>query len=190
MVGGEYDWVGIADVTSDVHTQFLSDVSIALNTSYKDSGSESHIQNVAQALSDIYHFTNVWFSTSNSESDWPLRAIAANLVVSNSVVLAVANVNAKGEVTARRTVIADGYGYKDDTLYVHLNMGQGGKDDGWYTMPIATNGYNKIEASVINVNPFYTTDEQAALAGRVVDERGDPLAGAKVEVVRRTGALL
>jgi len=86
-------------------------------------------------------------------------------------------------------VVADGYGYASGTLYTHLNIGWNGDDDAWYHLPVV-DGYtyrsSVLDEVVYNVFPEKTGD---LLTGRVLDESGQPVAGATVsagEAMART----
>jgi len=63
-------------------------------------------------------------------------------------------------------IICDGWNETDNTY--HLNMGWGGQDNGWYTLPYGMPaGYNAIEQAVINIDggePFIDVSGQVVAA--------------------------
>ena len=83
-------------------------------------------------------------------------------------------------------VVADGYGYASGTLFTHLNIGWNGDDDAWYHLPVV-DGYayrsTVLDEVVYNVFPEKTGD---LLTGRVLDENGQPVAGAVVSTGEAT----
>ena len=78
-------------------------------------------------------------------------------------------------------VLADGYGYSGETLYVHLNLGWSGWCDVWYALPdvIPNDQYEShlVNSIVYNIFPEATGD---LLSGRVTFPDGTPNAGAVV----------
>lgn len=78
-------------------------------------------------------------------------------------------------------VLADGYGYSGETLYVHLNLGWSGWCDVWYALPdvIPNDQYEShlVNSVVYNIFPEATGD---LLSGRVTFPDGTPNAGAVV----------
>lgn len=76
------------------------------------------------------------------------------------------------------SIVGDGYGYNENTLYVHLNMGWNGEDSMWYALPkinAAINHYyftNVLDA-VYNIIPG--SGIRGVLSGRVLCD-GKPVA--------------
>lgn len=83
-------------------------------------------------------------------------------------------------------VVADGYGYSDDAFYVHINGGWGGSGNMWYCPPqaIFTDNYDVISDVIYNIFP----DTQGPIvSGRVLDNRGKPIADADVDFYTVSG---
>lgn len=84
-------------------------------------------------------------------------------------------------------IVGDGYGYNDDTLYVHLNMGWSGSDDVWYQLPdMGTTSeqkaaFNSVDDIVYNIIPD-GSDSKAVISGRVTVPTGAPASFAKVAI--------
>ena len=77
-------------------------------------------------------------------------------------------------------VVADGYGYHDGKLYIHINYGYGGTSDGWYDTTTDINGKN-IEAMVANIfPPTRGARHSSIVSGRILDANGDPVANASI----------
>ena len=76
-------------------------------------------------------------------------------------------------------VLADGYGYNFSTQYYHINMGWSGSHDAWYNLPnINSNpSFNVIDECVYNI---FTSGKGEIISGRVTDEFGNPVRGARV----------
>ena len=80
-------------------------------------------------------------------------------------------------------IVGDGYGYSDNTLYLHLNYGWSGSGNAWYAPPgLSAGGYNfsVLDGFVYNV---YTNQTAGSVicSGRVLTQGGAPLAGATVK---------
>jgi len=84
-------------------------------------------------------------------------------------------------------VVADGYGFSDETLYTHLNMGWSGVDDAWYNLPdVSTDNIKSsfVQSIIYNIYPTGTGD---ILSGRITDEDCNPVLGATVSVALASG---
>ena len=83
-------------------------------------------------------------------------------------------------------VVADGYGYQDDKLYIHINYGYSGSSDGWYDTTTDVNGKN-LESFVANIfPPTLGARHSSVISGRVLDTSGNPIANATVTATGAT----
>ncbi len=83
-------------------------------------------------------------------------------------------------------VVADGYGYHNDKLYIHINYGYGGSSDGWYDTTTDVNGKN-LESFVANIfPPVLGARHSSVISGRVLDRSGNPVADATVTATGAT----
>jgi len=83
-------------------------------------------------------------------------------------------------------VVADGYGYQDDKLYIHINYGYSGSSDGWYDTTTDVNGKN-LESMVANIfPPTLGARHSSVISGRVLDTSGNPIANATVTATGAT----
>lgn len=82
-------------------------------------------------------------------------------------------------------IVADGYGWNNDTEYVHLNMGWAGQCDVWYNLPnmeSANSEFTVVDDLVYNVIPD-GSDKSAIVSGRVLNSEGKVEAGAAENTV-------
>ncbi len=123
--------------------------------------------------------------------DLPVAArnamINANLDAGFPVILELWRLDANGAVSGGHTVIADGYGFNNQTMYHHLNMGWLGSNDAWYNLPdvdTESRDYTIFDACLYNIFP---TGSGEIISGRVTDSNGIPLAGVIVTADRDGG---
>ncbi len=77
-------------------------------------------------------------------------------------------------------VVADGYGYHDGKLYIHINFGYGGTKDGWYDTTTQVQDKN-IQDMVANIfPPTRGARHSSVISGRILDANGNPVANASV----------
>ena len=77
-------------------------------------------------------------------------------------------------------VVADGYGYHDGKLYIHINFGYGGSKDGWYDPTTQVQDKN-VQAMVANIfPPTRGARHSSVISGRILDANGNPVANASV----------
>ena len=87
-------------------------------------------------------------------------------------------------------VVADGYGYHNGTLYIHINYGHGGTNSGWYD-PTSTigSGNRSLQDMVANIfPPTRGARHSSVISGRVLDANGAPVANATVTATGATTA--
>ena len=79
----------------------------------------------------------------------------------------------------KHEIVADGYGFIDGCLFVHMNMGWGGSSDAYYREPVSGGGTSAgaIKCYVANI---FTNGTGRIVSGRVTDSAGKPVAGATV----------
>ena len=188
MIGGTYDWahmpydprmvpydwdnvIGIAKLTYDA--------GVTVNMSYKSGGSGSFVGRVAGSLTGTFGYSNAVFDYSRSglgDEDYR-KAILPNLDARLPVVLGIHSTGDTGHA-----ILADGYGYYNDELYLHMNMGWKGSEDYWYTPAVidTSNGtYNSILCVSFNISTNAPKNFVIA-SGRVLDQDGNAISGAAV----------
>lgn len=83
------------------------------------------------------------------------------------------------------SIVADGYGFQGNDLYIHLNMGWSGVDDVWYNLPnLNTSNYSFSYVDEIVYNIIPGTTIKGVFSGRIVDATGQPVANKQVQICR------
>lgn len=84
--------------------------------------------------------------------------------------------------TSGHAILADGYGYNNQTLYHHLNMGWYGMDDVWYTLPDIQANQTGYTSDVVDdcLYNIFTNGNGEIISGRVLDSASLPLEGITV----------
>ena len=85
-------------------------------------------------------------------------------------------------------VVADGYGYHNGTLYIHINYGHGGTNSGWYdpTQKILDKNIDDMVANIFP--PTRGARHSSIISGRVLNASGNPVANATVTAAGTTTA--
>ena len=175
-----YDWANVVNIA-----KLTYDVGVTVEMSYKPGGSGSFIGRVVGSLIGTFGYSNAVFDYSNNglgEEDYK-KAIIPNLDARIPVVLGI-----RSTANTGHAVLADGYGYYNGELYVHMNMGWKGSDDYWYTPAVINTSdrtYNIVGATFnISTNaPRYSV----FASGRVLDQEGYAISGATVTL--RSGSV-
>ena len=84
--------------------------------------------------------------------------------------------------TAGHEIVTDGYGFKGNTLYVHLNCGWSGSQNAWYQLfgeKLTSHNFYNIGEVCFNIHPTLTGD---VVSGRVLRNDGRPVSKANVTV--------
>lgn len=195
MKGGTYAWEDMPLITSsprptEAQCQAIGkltyDVGVACLMSYTPHGSAAPGYLLAKRLTERFGYANAISAVFYDEgypytTEWMTRAILPNLDARLPVMLSV-----HSEVYGH-AVVADGYGYSDGDLYLHINMGWGGVTDAWYAPP-DIDEYTSIDAIVYNVYPTQTANG-TIVSGRVLDAEGTPVSGMPVSALTSSGGV-
>ncbi len=194
MKGGVYAWSDMPNVpaTSITDTQrqaigkLCYDAGVSVAMQYDYGGSGAYTGDVAPALKTYFGYpsaVNAGDYSTGVSNDAVQKSILVNLDCGYPVQLAISG------SSGGHSVLADGYGYSHSTLYFHINMGWGGYQDVWYTLPNMGNdiGFTSLNLVCYNVFP---DSEKKLVSGRVLKANGVPAAGASVTVRNSSGALL
>ncbi|MBO7722146.1 MAG: C10 family peptidase [Kiritimatiellae bacterium] len=180
--GGFYDWDGMPltpgySITAEqceAIGKITSDAGICVCMNYdltKAGGSGSFMFNVVPALLDVFGYASADYFSSDEITDNPSnvrKMMLSNLDAGYPVLMGI-----RGD--GGHAIVGDGYGYNNETLYVHLNMGWSGSYNFWYNLPGIDAGYNSFnvfESLVFNIFP---DAKGATLSGMAVDENGSRL---------------
>lgn len=193
MEGGVYDWDGMPLVPAgsaltesqlDQIGRICRDAGYSVGMMYSASGSGAAHITAAMAMRDVWGYTNAtaigFGGTDAYQSGIPYSR--ENLKVLLAPMLAAglpAIIGIPGH-----SVVCDGYGYSDDELWIHINMGWGdaARSNAWY-LPDAieyTDGTlfdGPVDDVIVNTSPSAC---RSLFCGRVYDGLGAPVAGAAV----------
>lgn len=197
--GGVYNWdamplvpdSSITDAQRQAIGKLTSDVGICCSMAYNteaNGGSGTGGYLLVHALTNHFGYVNAL--AFNSESDLSKTDAVKNALLSNfdaglPVLVSV------GRGNAGHAIVGDGYGYKDNMLYIHFNMGWGGYDDAWYAPPaLGTSSYNfnVLDGFVYNIYPTGIPNG-VICSGRVLAAGGTPVANAMVSYSRQGGSV-
>lgn len=200
MQGGTYDWAHMPYVPREVTydwnnvigiAKLTSDAGISVCMSYNSGGSSSSSSRVGDSLVSTFGYSNAImdYSSGGIKGNAFKQNVIPSLDAKLPVVLGIQG-RPTGSATADagHSILTDGYGYYNNQLYIHLNMGWSGSDDAWYTPADADTGaiinssgydFTNITCTVFNI--FTNATQYSVIAsGRVLDQSGEPISGATV----------
>lgn len=190
--GGIYDWNnmpaagGATDAEQQAIGKLLRDVGISCFMSYDGGGGSAVFALFYYRLTDTFQYANSAFflNYDRSRENDAVRAILSSLNLKSPC----------GVSVPGHSIVADGYGYDDGTLYIHFNLGWGGNWNLWYNPPDlseAGDGYTTLHTIIYNIYPpsVSTVKDGTIVSGRVLGRNGTPFPGAAVTAVNKsTGA--
>ena len=194
--GGVYDWDQMPLEPSSSMTpiqrqeigKLTSDVGICCSMNYRSGGSGTGGYLLVHALTNHFGYANAlaywgWNGEDLSGTDAVKNALLSNFDAGLPVLASVQAAD------GGHAIVGDGYGYKDNTLYIHFNMGWGGGSDAWYAPPaLGTSSYNfnMLDGFVYNIFPTGIPNG-VICSGRVLAANGAPVANATVGYSRQGG---
>ncbi len=182
MLGGVYEWEKMPNGPTIPNPEqrraigkLTHDTGCALNTRYSLRGSFSNTLKISERLKEPFGYSNAvkgYNSGSNIETTQRNAMINPNLDAGRPVGLGI-----KGFFG--HSVVADGYGYDNKTLYHHLNMGWVEEQNTWYNLPDiqGKKRFNSVHKIIYNI---YTNGTGEIISGRITDSSGSPVAGVRV----------
>jgi|GEM_PF-1205303 len=188
--GGAYNW---ANMPLDPSTSTLAqrqqigdltqDVGAAVHMQYTADGSGAWVLDAKNALVNTFKYANAIDATNDNGS---LNASLYDMVNTNldagfPVIFAVDD----GE--EGHSIVGDGYGYSQNTIYHHLNIGWAGDSNAWYNLPTIDTSqttFNTIDECAYNIWPTGTGE---IISGRVTDLTGTPISGVTLTATRTSG---
>ncbi|MDO5317028.1 MAG: C10 family peptidase, partial [bacterium] len=189
--GGFYDWAqmpldpnlsGTTEANRQMIGKLTSDIGIICGMKYGSGGSGTGGYMLDFAFKK-FGYSNIMTYVSNSDlsdSSDMKNALLSNFDAKLPVMVSIGGTS--GGYTIGHAIVGDGYGYSDNTLYIHLNYGWGGTGNAWYAPPSLNAGGNYF--SVLDGFDYNIYTNQAAgsviCSGRVLTASGAPVAGATV----------
>lgn len=189
--GGTYDWDNMVEVPSgsnltDEKRQAIGkltyDVGVACNMQYASGGSGTGGYVLANALKTYFGYANaapfmIYDSTLgdvvNASPEVLKSVIIPNMDAKLPVLI---GINSASEGHA---VVVDGYGYDNDDLAIHVNMGWSGSYDAWY-IPPNIERFTAITTFVANIYPTGAANG-VICSGKVLNAKtGEPMVGVTV----------
>jgi len=193
--GGTYDWANMPlrpdSTLTEAQRQSIgkltSDAGISVEMQYTSNSSGTYSVFVPEALMSDFGYAQAHFAWADDESGFCFssagigKAILSNLDAGLPVLLGIGRWTGSAYDNGH-SIVADGYGYQGDDLYVHLNLGWSGSSDLWYHLPdIGTwAGFNVVDEVVYNIHPDSAAGR--VLSGRVTEDTGLPASGAVVSL--------
>ena len=188
--GGTYDWnnmpaagasyslFGLNATEAAAIGKLTRDCGISVHMDFSDDGSGSANYLVPKRLMDQFGYANAvaYYHKGGCTIDEIKRAILPSLDLKSPC----------GVSVPGHAIVADGYGYNNDTLYVHFNMGWSGSDNVWYNPPDLTDSgysdFNSISTIYYNVYPPSVCSEagRSVVSGRGLSQSGNPVSGVTV----------
>lgn len=194
--GGSCNWSqmplepnsSITDAQRQAIGKLTSDIGICVGMSYAGNGSSSGGYMLSEAFTNHYGYANALsleWRHDISGSDDMKNALLSNFDAGLPVAIGLSGAGG-------HEIVGDGYGYSDDTLYLHFNMGWSGTDDAWYAPPnMAGSQYNfsVLDGCVCNIFTNSAYANGVICSGRVLDPTGAPIANAVVSA-KKSGTVV
>lgn len=194
MIGGTYDWANMplnintmyengtsATVTTyrEAIGKLTYDVGVSVGMDYDSDGSGAYTSRLPDSFKIYFGYSGAVCIDELDENDGFKKALLPNLDAKRPCGLSISS------SSGGHAVVADGYGYSDGTLYVHINSGwaYAKSATAWYAPPTFdfsdSTTYTTMNSVVCNIFTNETRSSSIA-SGRVLDESGNPVPGAAV----------
>jgi len=198
-LGGPYNWCRmpltptylITDSQRQAIGALCHDAGLTVNMSYSHSGSGAAMRKIHTAFKNFFQYSCAYYGVGSFDSAPAYSDSAAlssmppanlNKMMNPGLDAGFPSILGIDGPYAGHAVVVDGYGYQDQTLYHHLNMGWYGRDNAWYALPDVNSmpPFSIIDACVYNVFPSGSGE---IISGRVLDAADLPVSGAQVTAV-------
>ena len=195
--GGTYNWdamplepsKSMSESQRQAIGKLTSDVGICCSMDYGSGGSGAGGYLLVHALTNHFGYANALAYWKNNREDLSGTDEMKNAMLSNfdAGLPVLASVL---DGSGGHAIVGDGYGYRDNTLYIHFNMGWGGSNDAWYAPPaLGTSSYNFNVLDGFVYNIFTNGIANGVIcSGRVLAADGTPVANATVGYSRQGGS--
>ena len=190
--GGTFDWdnmplvptAAITETQKQAIGKLTYDCGIAVMMEYYSDGSGALPTDIPSQMTDVFRYKSCKYMIRMNvegltmDTDKNANAIFANLNAGYPVMLSILSSG------GGHAVIADGYGYINETPYTHINLGWYGQGDSWFSLPDVdctslspTFDFSIIYGILFNVFPDKTGE---IVSGRVTDSFGSPIENVKI----------
>ena len=195
--GGTYNWgdmpLVFADIDNFSQCEMLGrlsyDVGVISGMNWKKSGSGASMLAAANGLVDYFEYAdadavNAGAATGNLVDSGYANGVLGSLDAGMPAVLAVYKKEGD-DYTSGHSVVADGYGYCQNAMYLHVNVGYAKKDwNIWYNMfgealVAGSHEWDYVWTGIVNIHP---TVAGHVVSGRVLSSAGTPVSGATVRL--------
>ncbi|MBO4708990.1 MAG: C10 family peptidase [Kiritimatiellae bacterium] len=197
--GGYYDWSlmplvpdgSITEAQRQAIGKLTSDIGICVGMRYNtvaNGGSSACGYMLAEAFTNRYGYANAL--AVESKSDISGSESTKNALLSNFDAGLPVAIGLSGD--GGHEIVGDGYGYSENTLYLHFNMGWSGIDDAWYAPPNMAGtqcDFSVLDGYVCNVFTNSADKGGVICSGRVLDASGAPIANAVVSA-KKSGTVV
>ncbi len=199
MIGGIYNWVNMRPDPSDGNITLEErqaigtltyDCGVASQMWWKFDGFQSGTLNedAATGLHDNFDYSSTTFAgyAAVENMDNIGKVVLCNLDAGLPVIFGIVG---KGG----HSVVGDGYGYNQEDLYIHLNMGWSGTDDLWYNLPAIYTPNKGISFDVVtNVvyNIIPDSSVKGVFSGRLLNESKKAVANFPIKVCDANGGTI
>jgi uncharacterized repeat protein (TIGR02543 family) len=186
--GGPYNWAQMpekpdaATITEEQRQhigRLMHDIGISSGAVYTPTGTGTYHDGLTESLVETFQYSNASYFNFLAAELLELiyhmpTIINSNLDAGLPVILGVYRTG--NDAYSGHSIVADGYGYDQQTLYHHINLGWGGYLNAWYNLPTVIS-YNTLTDAVHNI---YKTGSGEIISGRVLGSDMAPIAGASV----------
>lgn len=195
MIGGIYNWekmiLNPSSSTSLASRQEIGklcyDCGVSVSMMWSSVGSGAFMSLVREALVDTFGYSDthlVVYDYPTEKNPVPFHSYdfeeLKTIVVSNCEAGLPVGYGISGK-SGGHAVVIDGYGYSDSgEFYMHINPGWSGDANAWYNPPNLSMGGYAFDSSDELVYNIFPEGSGAIVTGRVVDQCGNPVAGATV----------
>ena len=180
--GGTYAWNTMSTQTAagrQAIAKLTRDVGLSCYMEYGVSQSSASYYVFPVRLLDQFGYANAKFIIGGSH-DQNMKGLLASLDAKLPV----------GVSVPGHAIIADGYGYQSETLYVHFNLGWSGSCDAWYNPPDLTDAdydFTSINTVIYNIyQPRTAAANCTIVSGRVLGLTGAAISSVTVTARNRT----
>lgn len=188
-LGGAYNW-GVNMVNNPASSSLVqrqaignlcADAGVAVHMQYASGSSGAYMSDLCPALVGAFQYANAIYGTNAATGAALNGMINPNLDAGCPVLLGIYG------SPGGHAVVCDGYGYTSSTLYHHLNLGWGGSNTAWYTLPTidTTSGsFTTVDSCCYNI---WSTGTGEIISGRITDTGGLPVAGVTMTATLASG---